>query len=205
MSRSLAILLVVLFIAGVAAFAVRLLLDGHLDADAEHASLLGKPAFALQADHVLGGGPGSLADFKGKVVLLDFWAVWCGPCISTFPHLRQWHQEYGPRGLEIVGLTTYYEQLEFDDQAGKTRQVSKPLSVEQERAMLAKFAAHHQLKHHLWVLSRNAYVDASAHYGVEGIPQVVLIDRAGVVRFVKVGAGADAKAAIEAKLQELLR
>jgi thiol-disulfide isomerase/thioredoxin len=205
MSRSLALMLGFLLIAAVAAFAVRLLLNDSQDAAPEHLSLLGKPAFALKPDHVLGGGPMALSDFKGKVVLLDFWAVWCGPCISTFPQLRQWQQQYGPRGLEIVGVTTYYEQLDFDDQSGKTRRVSQALTVEQERAMLAKFAAHHQLQHHLWILGRNAYQEAAANYGVEGIPQVVLIDRAGLIRFVKVGAGSAAKAAIAAKIEELLR
>jgi thiol-disulfide isomerase/thioredoxin len=40
--------------------------------------------------------------------LVDFWAVWCGPCIATFPHLREWHEKYADKGLVIVGVTKYY-------------------------------------------------------------------------------------------------
>src|SRR5690606_29366701 len=46
---------------------------------------------------------------KGKVILLDFFAVWCGPCIATFPHLKQWHDDYSDQGFEIIGVTNYYE------------------------------------------------------------------------------------------------
>lgn len=207
MNRSVALFLGMLFLAAVGSLAVRWLLAGHGndDADAIHAGLLGRPAPALKADHVLSDGPNSLADLKGKVVLLDFWAVWCGPCVSTFPHLKRWHQEFGPKGLEIVGVTTYFKTFTFDPDTGRTRPSAAPLTPDQENEMLAKFAAHHQLPYRQWVLNREAYLQATADYGVEGIPHVVLIDREGVIRFVRVGAGEDAKAATEAKLRDLLR
>src|SRR2546425_993526 len=64
------------------------------DDDDPHAALLGKPAPDFEADFALNGKPVKLADLKGKVVLLDFWAVWCVPCVSAFPHLRDWNAEY---------------------------------------------------------------------------------------------------------------
>jgi thiol-disulfide isomerase/thioredoxin len=51
----------------------------------------------------LDGKPLSLADWKGKVVLVNFWATWCAPCMDELPMLVQTQAEFGPRGLQIVG------------------------------------------------------------------------------------------------------
>src|SRR5437879_5302075 len=92
--------------------------EGKEDED-PYKALIGKPAPDFKGEFSLNGKPTKLSDLKGKVVLLDFWAVWCGPCVSTFPHLREWHKEYKDKGLEILGVTTYFEKFAFDKKTGK--------------------------------------------------------------------------------------
>ena len=63
------------------------------------------PATALDtALKTMDGKPFKLAELKGKVLLIDLWATWCGPCRSEVPELVQMQSEYGPRGFEVVGL-----------------------------------------------------------------------------------------------------
>jgi thiol-disulfide isomerase/thioredoxin len=152
-----------------------------------HAVLLDKPAPDFKGDFALNGTPTSLSDLKGKVVLLDFWAVWCGPCIATFPHLRDWHAEYKDKGLEIVGVTTYYEQFGFDKEKGKLARAKDKLTPVQEQDMIKDFAEHHKLAHRLMTLPRDERAKVYEAYKVKGIPTAVLIDRKGNVRMVKVG------------------
>ena len=80
-------------------------LERSLATDRNRFELVGKPAIPLDVQDWVNGSPLTGADLKGKVVLLDFFAVWCGPCIAGFSHLRELHEKYGSRGLVIVGVT----------------------------------------------------------------------------------------------------
>jgi len=170
-----------------------------------HFKILNKEAPEIVGVHTLNGKAKKLSDLKGKVVLLDFWAVWCGPCIATFPHLREMKKEHGEEGLEILGVTTYYEQYGFDKTAGKLKRATEKLSQDDEHAMLKDFAAHHKLGHQLMTVSKEDWGKASSAYGVRGIPQVVVIDRKGIVRMVKVGSGPENAKAIEEEIRTLLK
>jgi thiol-disulfide isomerase/thioredoxin len=173
-----------------------------------HAVLIGKPAPEVPADFALVKGksekPIKLADLKGKVVLVDFWAVWCGPCVKTFPHLRDWNTEFKSKGLEIVGVTTYYKTFDFDVAKGEIIRAEKDLDKEQEQKMLGAFAMHHKLEYRLQTVTQDDIKKVYEAYKVRGIPQVVLIDRKGNVQLVKVGSSDDNATAIAKKIKELI-
>ncbi|MSU23087.1 MAG: TlpA family protein disulfide reductase [Opitutus sp.] len=137
---------------------------------------------------VLGPAPGwSLKDvngqtvssdqFKGKVVVVDFWATWCGPCRMEIPGYIELQKKYGQDGFAIIGVSL--------DQAG-------PDVV---RQFAEKFGVNYQM-----VMGDEAV--QAAFGGMEAIPTTFLIDRAGQVRDRKVGA--EPAAAYERKVAALL-
>jgi thiol-disulfide isomerase/thioredoxin len=161
-------------------------LERTIESSKKMLALIGKDASPLEVEAWVNGSPLTDADLKGKVVLLDFWAVWCGPCIQTFPHLREWHEKYADKGLVIIGVTNYYKRYDFDDTTGSLKQAAEPLTPEAEHDMLERFGAHHKL-HHRFALEVKSKM--SEFYGVTGIPHVAIIDQAGKIRMMKVGSG----------------
>ncbi|WP_374319202.1 TlpA family protein disulfide reductase [Aquabacterium sp.] len=69
------------------------------------------PAFVLPQQS---GGSLSLADLKGKLVYLDFWASWCGPCRQSFPWMNELQAKYGARGLKVVGINVDSRRADAD-------------------------------------------------------------------------------------------
>ena len=93
---------------------------------------------------------------RGKVVLLNFWATWCAPCLIEMPVFGAWQQVYGPRGLQVIGIS-------LDDDAAPVRK------------LLAKMKTNYP------VAMGDAKV-GEQYGGVLGLPLSFLIDRNGVVR-----------------------
>lgn len=116
------------------------------------------PQFTLADQN---GNPVSLTDFYGNVILLDFWASYCAPCLVGLPRLYEIQQTYGDRGLVLI-----------------------PVSVDRTEARmvdaLVDMGVYDSL--HLWE-SREASQNVKALFGVVGIPHTFLIDRNGVIRF----------------------
>jgi len=68
------------------------------------------------------GKPVNLAAFKGKVVLLDFWASWCAPCVIAIPHFRDWQARWGTQDFQVIGIS-------MDDSASEARVAAARLGV----------------------------------------------------------------------------
>ena len=76
--------------------------------------LWGKPVPDFSATD-LDGNPISLQDYRGKVVLLDFWGVWCGPCIAEMPNVKKVYDTYKDQGFDIIGVTLDSDETELRD------------------------------------------------------------------------------------------
>lgn len=164
-------------------------------------ALIGTEAPEIKADHFIATAPVTMADLRGKVVLLDFWAVWCGPCIATFPHLIEWHEKYADKGLVILGQTSFYNYT-WDESTGKASHAEGAAPPADELAMLEKFRESHQLRHG-FLVSRKAS-GYTKPFAVSMIPQAVLIDKQGKIQLIRVGSSKANAKAVEKKIEELL-
>jgi thiol-disulfide isomerase/thioredoxin len=138
----------------------------HFEDRLARLALVGKPAPAIASDDV-DGHPVSLADHKGKVVLVDFWATWCPPCIESIPVLHSLVQKYGQRGFAILRVNV--DALHED--------------VKETKAALP-FVRRLLVKHRIaWpnLQSGQPTGDVAQAYGVEQIPANFLIGRDGTV------------------------
>jgi len=169
-----------------------------------HADLIGKAAPEIAGDFALNGKALRLADLKGRVVLLDFWAVWSPPCRDFLPRLRKLNKDYQDKGLEIVGITSYYGNYGFDKEALRVKDMEQKLTVEEEQSMLKDFAASYKLNYHLQAVPPNELRALYEDYKVTRLPQLVVIDRKGIVRMVEVGFGEKKADEIEATIKHML-
>lgn len=124
----------------------------------------------------------SLSALRGKVVLLDYWATWCGPCRGATPMLQRLHQKYGKRGLRVIGLS-----------------VDEPATVPQVRPFMRHFGVTYAVS-----TAPDRHIRAARAYRVRGIPSQYLIDKKGVVRWSAPGYAPDEEAELDALIKKLL-
>lgn len=132
------------------------------------------PLPELVANEWIEQQPVKLSELRGKVVLLDFWAPWCGPCRYTLPNLSKWQTEFKNKGLVVLGVTKYYGHAD-----------QKPVTPPEESVYLKDFRKRNRLPYGFLVSNsdKNEF-----NYGVFSIPTSYLIDRKGVVRYISFGA-----------------
>ena len=119
----------------------------------------------------------SLSELKGKVILIDFWASWCGPCRQNNPHLIKLYNKFHDKGLEIYGI-----------------------SLDEEVSNWKKAVRHDKLSWVQVIDDKGWEAQSAAKYGVDMIPSSFLIDKQGVIRAINIE-GSE----LENNIKELLK
>src|SRR5579859_506282 len=144
---------------------------------------VGTPAPELEATGWLNCQPFRLADLRGYVTLVEFWTFDCVNCQNVLPHVLQWHQLYGSRGLVIIGVHT--PEFRHERELKNVQAVVQQTGIQYPVVLDNDFST--------WRAYRNRYW-----------PSFYLVDRRGVIRYTHVGEGSyeQTRRAIEALLAE---
>lgn len=136
------------------------------------AGMIGSPPPAIPFTEKYGNFT-SLSDMKGKVVMVDFMAHWCGPCIAAFPSIRKLYDDHKSDGLEILSVTRYYGYFGQE----------KNLAPADEFAKMEGFMSQYKMN---WPMAFTSN-DTFGAYGITGIPTMAIIGKDGTVRKLHVG------------------
>jgi thiol-disulfide isomerase/thioredoxin/outer membrane lipoprotein-sorting protein len=152
--------------------------DDEPDVGGQATALVGKPApdFRLKG---LDGQMVTLSELKGSVVVLDFWATWCGPCRASMPHLDKLYQEKSADGLKLFAV-----------------------DVKESKQEVEKFI---RSKNYTMPVLLDTDGEVAGKYKVNGIPQTVVIGKDGAVKKVIVGFGGEdtpLRTAVDAAMKE---
>jgi thiol-disulfide isomerase/thioredoxin len=129
--------------------------------------------------------PVQFADFKGKVVVMDFWGSWCGPCRTELPHYQALYDRY-KNSHDVAFISLNWEHAE---------------TAEKHQQTALKFMT---LSHYTFPVVYDHDGSAVKNYGIQGFPTVFLIDRTGKIRYKNVGFSEQISEILEAQIQSLL-
>lgn len=134
------------------------------------------PGFTLKSDN---GKNLKLGEFRGHVVMINFWATWCGPCRQEIPHLNRLHERYRKAGFVLFGIN-------IDDQPRVARDMMQKLGV-------------------VFPVLFDTDKRVSRLYDVGAMPSTLLIDRDGRVRYIHLGYRAGYEIQYDNQIRELLK
>lgn len=124
-------------------------------------------------------GDRRLSDLRGKVVLVDFWATWCGPCRDSIPKVVDLYRTRRERGFEVLGV-----------------------SLDGSDSIVSSFGRDHRIP---YPIGRPASETTVSEYGAEAIPTMVLVDRQGRIRWRQTGYSEEGERALTAQVNALLK
>ncbi|NIM11507.1 MAG: redoxin family protein [Candidatus Aminicenantes bacterium] len=156
--------------------------------------IINSPAPEIRAETWFNSKPLTLAKLKGKAIIIDFWATWCGPCRQVMPILEESYKKYKDKGLVVIGFTRIQGGYS-DDKVNKGK-----VSKEEELKLTKGFCDRFKITYPIAIADGR---DVFKTYGVSGIPTMVMIDKKGIVKEIEVGAGPPDQ--LKNKIKELMK
>lgn len=151
------------------------MIEEQMAEEALAATFVGSEAPEIDFTWVSDGEMAKLSDLRGKVVVLDFWATWCGPCVRSFPQVRELTDHYAGTDVLVVGVTSLQGQVfGLED---------NPIDTEDDPAKEHSLMSDYMAKHDInWTVVFSEQDVFNDDYMVEGIPHMAIIAPDGTVR-----------------------